>query len=157
MKQEGLDTILQDRENDSSQLIEVLLDIQEKFRYLPEDMLREVSVRMKVPLIEVYRVANFYKAFSLNPQGRHLLTVCNGTACHVKGSPKLVDEAQTLLGLNPGETSADGEFTLETVNCVGACALSPVAILDGQYYEHVTPSRLRAILESVRKKQEAKA
>ncbi len=143
-----------ERERDASQLIEILLDVQEEHKYLPEDVLREVARRLQVPLIEVYRVANFYKAFSLQPQGKHLLTVCLGTACHVKGAPKLVDEAGRLLRVSPGETTEDGLFTLEAVNCLGACALSPVAIIDGKYYEHVTPRKLRSIVNTTRKQEQ---
>lgn len=150
MNIDKVDVILEDCQNDPHQLIEVLMDIQEEYRYLPEDALRNVAVKMNLPLIEVFRVANFYKTFSLNPLGRHVLTVCQGTACHVKGAPKLVDEAVAQLGIQPGETTADGEITLETVNCVGACALSPVAILDGKYYEHVTPAKLRSIIAESR-------
>jgi NADH:ubiquinone oxidoreductase subunit E len=143
-----IDAVLENREGDGSQLVEVLLDIQEKYKYLPEDMLREVSRRLNLPLIEVFRVANFYRAFSLSPQGEHLLTVCLGTACHVRGAPKLIDEACRILNIAPGDTTNDGKFTLETVHCLGACALSPVAIIDGKYYEHVTPGKLRSIIGS---------
>jgi len=95
-------------------------------------------------------LANFYKAFSLKPRGRHLITVCEGTACHVQGSPRLVDEVLSQLKVEAGEPTADGAFTVETVNCVGACALAPVAIIDGKYYEHMTPAKLRDLLEAVR-------
>jgi len=105
---------------------------------------------LDVPLIEVFRLANFYQAFSLKPRGRHLVTVCQGTACHVQGAPKLVDEVLGQLGVEPGETTKDGAFTVETVNCLGACALAPVIIIDGQYYEHMTSMKLRDLIEAFR-------
>jgi len=131
-------------------VMEALQDIQEEYRYLPEEAMCRVSEALEVPLIEVFRLANFYKAFSLKPRGRHLITVCEGTACHVQGSPRLVDEVLSQLKVEAGETTADGAFTVETVNCVGACALAPVAIIDGKYYEHMTPAKLRDLLEAVR-------
>ena len=90
---------------------------------------------MGVPLIEVFRLANFYKAFSLQPRGRHLLTVCTGTACHVRGAPRMLDEVVAELQVEPGETTADRAFTVETVNCLGACALGPVVVIDGKYHD----------------------
>jgi NADH-quinone oxidoreductase subunit E len=140
--------ILSNHENAKTNLIEILHDIQETYSFLPEDALRAVSEHLQVPLIEVFRVANFYKAFSLKPPGRHLLTLCMGTACHVRGSSKLLDEVTGRLGIQPGETTGDGEITLETVNCLGACALGPVAILDGQYHDRVTFAKLRALIDA---------
>ena len=113
-----------------------------------------VSEALEVPLIEVFRLANFYKAFSLKPRGRHLITVCEGTACHVQGSPRLVEEALSQLDVEPGETTKDGAFTVETVNCVGACALAPVVIIDGKYYDHMTSGKLRGLLEAVRQQDQ---
>jgi len=147
-----IDQILQNRQGSSSELIEVLQDVQETLSYLPEDVLRVVSERLSVPLIEVFRVANFYKAFTLKPRGRHLVTVCMGTACHVRGAPKFADEVLGLLKIKPGETTADGEFTVETVNCLGACALGPIIILDGKYYEHMTAGKLRVLILKISKK-----
>ena len=109
-----------------------------------------VSEALDVPLIEVFRLANFYKAFSLKPRGRHLITVCEGTACHVQGSPRVVEELLRQLDVEAGETTSDGAFTVETVNCVGACALAPVVIIDGTYHAHMTPGKLSELLESVR-------
>lgn len=118
----GVDSILKDRKQESKELIDVLQDIQARYNCLPEEALKAVSERLKVPQIGVFRVANFYKAFTLKPRGKHLLTVCMGTACYVRGSPKLLDEVLGLFKVKPGETTADGEFTVETVNCLGACA-----------------------------------
>ncbi len=143
---EAVGKILCRHGTDRTVLVEVLHDLQQEFRYLPEDALRAVADRLGVPLIEVFRVATFYKAFTLRPRGRHLLTLCTGTACHVRGSEKLLEEVQGFYGIAPGETTADGELTLETVNCLGACALGPVAVLDDTYHHHMSGSRLRALL-----------
>lgn len=154
-----LRTILAGREGQSDQLIEVLQDIQAEFQYLPEEGLRMVSKVLDVPPIEVFRVANFYKAFSLTPRGRHLLTVCMGTACHVRRAPRLLDTAKGDLDISPGETTGDGAFTLERVNCLGCCALGPVVVLDGVYYDHTTSAKLRKLIAAVREqeKNEGKA
>jgi NADH-quinone oxidoreductase subunit E len=113
-----------------------------------------VSEALDVPLIEVFRLANFYKAFSLKPRGRHLITVCEGTACHVQGSPRVVEEVLLQLDVQPDETTKDGAFTVETVNCVGACALAPVVIIDGKYHDHMTSAKLRSLLETVRQQDQ---
>jgi len=145
-----LDGIVQGRGSDPFDIMEILQDIQAAYHYLPEEALCRVSETMGVPLIEVFRLANFYKAFSLKPRGRHLITVCMGTACHVRNSPRFLDEVRRRLSVEPGGTTLDGEFTLETVNCLGACALAPVVIMDGKYYEHMTPAKLGSLLGAVR-------
>ena len=129
------------------QLIAILQDVQDEFGYLPEEALRRVSERLGVPLIQVYGVATFFKAFRLKPRGRHLVTVCMGTACYVRGAPAVLEELKRLLGVQPGETTEDMEFTLETVNCLGACALGPVVVVDDEYHEKVTPGKVKKILE----------
>jgi NADH:ubiquinone oxidoreductase subunit E len=145
-----IDALLQGKGAETFDVLEVLHEIQSQYRYLPEAALVHVARMLDTPLIEVFRLANFYKAFTLKPRGKHLLTVCLGTACHVKGAPRFVDEVVLQLQVKPGETTRDGMFTVETVNCVGACALAPVVIVDGKYFDHVTPARLRNILASVR-------
>lgn len=145
-----LDSILHKRGKSRYQLIEVLQDIQSSYNYLPEDILRTVAEELEVPPIEVFRVANFYKAFALKPRGKHLLTVCMGTACHVRGAPKFLDEVLGQLKVKPGETTGDGAFTVETVNCLGACALGPVVVLDGKYYKHMTAGKLRTLIQETR-------
>ncbi len=147
-----LEAILEDKESRPDQLIEVLQEMQTQFHYLPEDELRIVAERLGVPQIEVFRVAKFYKAFSLTPRGRHLLTICMGTACHVRGAPRLLDTAAGQLNVSPGETTADRGFTLERVNCLGCCALGPVAVLDGVYRDHITPGTLHKLINAVRKR-----
>jgi NADH:ubiquinone oxidoreductase subunit E len=150
MDRSRLEEILKGRGSDPYDVMEVLQDIQAAYHYLPEEALWRVAEAMGVPLLEVFRLANFYKAFSLAPRGRHLMTVCMGTACHVRESPRFLSEVKRQLQVEPGGTTPDGEFTLETVNCLGACALAPVVILDGTYYEHMTPAKLRDLLATVR-------
>ena len=145
-----IDEVLQGRPAQPSQLVEVLQDVQQVFGFVSEEAMRMVSQRLAVPLIEVYRVANFYKAFSLKPRGRHLITVCTGTACHVRGAARMLDEVAGQLHVLPGETTEDGAFTIENVNCLGACALGPVVVLDGEYHHHMTPAKLRKLVQSVR-------
>lgn len=157
MSTNGLGRILEGREGKPSQLVEVLQDIQEAHGYLSENTMKIVSEKLGVPLIEVFRVANFYKAFSLVPRGRHLLTLCTGTACHVRGAPLLILEAASQLGADPGETTRDGLFTLECVNCLGACAIGSVAVLDGQVLPHMTPSKLRRLIRSIQKTEQQEA
>jgi len=146
--------ILNARPPEPSQLIEVLQDVQEADGHVSEDAMQTVSDRLAVPLIEVYRVANFYNAFSLKPRGRHLITVCMGTACHVRGAPRMLDEVLGQLGVEAGETTEDGMFTVERVNCLGACALGPVVVLNGAYHHHMTPGKLRRLIQSVREAEQ---
>lgn len=131
--------------NDGS-VLSLLHDVQEEYKYLPESVLREISRKTGKPLIELYRVATFYKAFSLTPEGKHKIITCSGTACHVRGSNSIAREISRILGIEPGCTSPDGEYTFETVNCVGACALAPVVILDGKYYPNMTVRKVRNLL-----------
>ncbi|OHB73366.1 MAG: hypothetical protein A2V70_05105 [Planctomycetes bacterium RBG_13_63_9] len=147
---QSLEEIVTSRRGMPSQLIEVLQDLQEAEGFVSEDAMRMVSEQLDVPLIEVYRVASFYKAFTLAPRGRHVITVCMGTACHVRGAPRMLDEVLGQLDVRPGETTEDGNFTVERVNCLGACALGPVVVLDGVYHDHMTPGKLRKLIQSVR-------
>ena len=156
MELSKLEAMLKGRESRPDQLIEVLQDMQATFQYLPEEGLRTVAERLGVPPIEVFRVANFYKAFTLVPRGRHLLTVCMGTACHVRGAPRLLDTVEGQLNVSPGETTADGAFTLERVNCLGCCAIGPVVVLDDVYHDHITPSKLRRLVTAVYKQDKEK-
>lgn len=130
---------------DTSALIQVLLDIQREHNWLPKDTLMLVSEKLGVPLTQVYYVATFYKAFSLLPKGRHSVSVCLGTACQVRGAPSLLDKVMTALGMKAGETSRDMRFSLETVNCVGCCALGPVMVVDGKYHSNPSGRRLEQI------------
>lgn len=145
-----VEEILETYERRSEHVVDVLQDVQREAGYIPEEAVRAVSSGLNVPLIEVYRVARFYKAFSLSPRGRHVITVCLGTACHVRGAPRMLDEVRGQLGIEPGETTEDKMFTLESVNCLGACALGPIVVLDGDYHGHMTPNKLRKLVQSVR-------
>ncbi len=133
---------------DKSALIQVLLAIQNENRWLSKDALNWVSQRLGVPLTQIYHIATFYKAFSLKPQGRHSISVCMGTACHVRGAAALLDKTTDMLKIKPGETSRDMRFTLNTVNCLGCCALGPVLMIDGRYHSNPSAGRLKEIFES---------
>jgi NADH:ubiquinone oxidoreductase subunit E len=152
MELSKLDTMLESRESRPDQLIEVLQDMQAEYEYLPKEGLCIVSERLNVPLIEVYRVASFYKAFTLMPHGRHSLTLCQGTSCHVRGSQMLLDTVRGQLDILPGQTTKDGAFTLKTVNCLGCCALGPVVVLDDVYHDRMTPRKLRRLIEAARRR-----
>jgi NADH-quinone oxidoreductase subunit E len=127
-------TILNKHDSQRRALIPILQDIQAEYNYLPELALKIVSRSLDLPLIDVVGVATFYRAFSLKPRGRHVVTVCLGTACHVRGGPKILDEFEKKLNIKAGETTEDRNFTLEVVNCLGACALGPITVVDGNYH-----------------------
>lgn len=149
MKSQQMETILKGRGSQPHQLIEVLQDVQESYGYIPEEAMREISKTLGVPLIEVYRVASFYKAFKLKPSGKYVITICNGTACHVRGAQLLLDQATSQLGIEPGEVTDDGMFSIEYVNCLGACALGPIASENGSYHHHMTPAKLKEFINSL--------
>jgi NADH-quinone oxidoreductase subunit E len=145
-----IEDLLNDRKDgENGSLMSVLEDVQARYRYLPKDALILISERMGVPLSQAYSVATFYNAFSLKPKGRHVISVCLGTACIVRGARKVLERASHKLGIQPGETTEDGEFTLETVNCLGACALGPVAVVDGTYYGQMSGLEADALLREV--------
>jgi NADH-quinone oxidoreductase subunit E len=133
---------------DKSALIQMLLSIQRENRWLSNDALVWVSRKLGVPLTQIYHIATFYKAFSLKPQGRHSVSVCMGTACHVRGAPRLLDKVMETLNIKPGETSRDRQFTLNTVNCLGCCALGPVMMVDGKYHSNPSAGELKEIFEA---------
>ena len=127
-------------------LIAILGDIQTEYGYLPEEALRTLSDKMDCSLVDVYGMATFYRSFSLEPRGKHLISVCLGTACHVRGAPRVVEEFCRQLGIQAGETTADKEFTLETANCLGACALGPTVVIDGRYFSKVRRTMVEQLL-----------
>lgn len=135
---------------ESGDLLSMLQAVQKEYGYLPEERLRDIANTLEMPLIDVYGVATFYGSFSLTPRGRHQVKVCLGTACHVRGSSRIGKEIEKRLDIKPGETSEDGEFSLETVMCLGCCAIGPVVVVDGSYHGHVTAAKLDSILEGVR-------
>ena len=134
---------------DKSTLIAVLQDIQEAFNYLPKQALKTAAKAMDIPLARVYEVATFYTAFSLKPRGEHVVKICMGTACHVRGASAIQDKMERTLGIKPGETTADGKFSLETVNCVGACALGPVVVINTDYHGQVTMAKVDKIIGKI--------
>jgi NADH-quinone oxidoreductase subunit E len=131
-------------------LIGILQDIQTKERYLPRKALVQVSKSLDIPLPRIYEVATFYKAFSLEPKGRHTIQVCLGTACHVREGERVLDYLESRLELKAGETTKDKTFTLESVNCLGACALGPVMVVNGKYFGHINTGRIESILKEYR-------
>lgn len=135
---------------DCGGLMAILEEIQESYGYLPEEALRVVAHTTQRPLVDVYGVATFYHSFSLEPRGRHLVCACQGTACHVRGSAMIVQELERQLGIKAGQTTPDGEFTLETANCLGACALGPIVVVDGTYHSKVDVAAVKDILSEVR-------
>lgn len=130
-------------------LLAILQDIQAQENWLPREALARVADKLQVPLTRVYGMATFFRAFSLKPRGKHICTVCMGTACHVRGAPKLVEKIERDMKIKAGETTPDLEFTLETVNCVGACALGPLVILDGTYHGNITSAKLDKVLKGI--------
>ncbi len=131
-------------------LIPILQDIQEKYRYLPEECLIIVAERLQIPLIEVYGVATFYQSFSLIPKGEHIITVCLGTACYIRGGTNMVDVLTKELNIKPGETTKDKKFTLETVNCLGCCAIGPMVLIDDEYYGEMTPQKVIKLIKTLK-------
>ncbi len=132
-------------------LVQVLQDIQGRFHWLPPEALERAAEALGVPLAQVYGVATFYKAFNLTPQGRHVCTVCLGTACHVRGGDAILEQFERTLGISAGQTTPDGDYKLERVNCLGACALAPLAVIDGRYHGRMTEAKVEALLAEARK------
>lgn len=131
---------------DKEQLIPILQDTQAEFHYLPKEVLTQVSDTMGIPLSRVYSVTTFFKAFSLKPRGKHLINVCLGTACHVRGTSKVLEQLERSLNTSRGETTSDFKFTLETVNCMGCCALGPVVNIDGEYFGQLSADKVDSLL-----------
>ena len=129
-------------------LIQLLLDMQSEFNWIPKEAILSISARFQIPISQVYRVASFYKAMSLTPRGKHVVSVCLGTACHVRGGPRIMDKAEESLGIKAGKTTQDMKFTLERVNCLGCCALGPVVVVDKDYHGKVAPAKVKEVLES---------
>lgn len=148
---EGLRELLRQHEHDRGGLIAILEAVQARYGHLPEGALRAVAEETGRPLVDVFGVATFYRFFTLKPRGKHLVCACLGTACHVRGAPRVVEELERQLGIRRGETTPDKQFTLETVNCLGACALGPVVVIDGRYFSKVRKSRVRQLLDDAAK------
>jgi NADH:ubiquinone oxidoreductase subunit E len=150
MDADGVLAVLDKRSEGRGGLIAILQDIQARYNYLPADALRLVADRTGTPLVDVYGVATFYRSFSLKPRGRHLCSVCLGTACHVRGSQLVAEELERELKIRAGQTTPDGEFTLEAVNCLGACALGPIVVVDGRYHANVDQPHVPKLIKEAR-------
>ncbi len=139
--------VLAKYQHDKGMLVSILQDIQEEYNYLPRESLKQVSKTLDVPFSQLYSIATFFKALRLTPRGRHLINVCLGTACHVRGAVKVLEATEREMGIKSGGTTDGLEFTLETVNCVGACALGPVVIVDGEYHGQMKTEKVKDILK----------
>jgi len=146
---EEIDQIINQEAFGEGSLITALEAIQTRYSYLPSEAIILASDRFGIPLSQIYSVATFYNAFSLKPKGKHCLQVCMGTACHVRGSPQVLDRLQTKLGISAGETSRDHLYTLETVHCLGACALGPIVVTDGEYSGQMNSQKIDRLLKSL--------
>lgn len=146
-----LDKILDRHGHDPANIIAILQDMQAEVNWLPEEDLRSVCTELKIPFSKMMSLASFYRAFSLTPRGKHIVQVCLGTACHVRGAVRIVDTIQRELGVEAGGTDQDLNFTLETVNCLGACALGPIMVIDGEYHGGLTSAKATRLLKQAKK------
>ncbi|MBC8460112.1 MAG: NAD(P)H-dependent oxidoreductase subunit E [Deltaproteobacteria bacterium] len=147
----GINSILKKHDYEQSSIIGILQDLQEKENYLPEKDLEHISERLSMPLPRIYRIASFYNAFSLTPRGKYLINVCLGTACHVRGAANVLDRVKIELGIDVGGMTEDKLFSLETVNCLGACALGPVVVIGDEYHGQMTPVKVESTIKKYRK------
>ena len=147
MDQDRVDKIVDQHQCQASSLIQILLDIQAENHWLPRWALERVSQRLEVPFSRTQHIATFYKAFSLVPKGRHQVHICMGTACHVRGAGRILDKVEDLTGIKPGETDLDLKFSLETVNCLGCCALGPVMEIDGKTHGKLSSAKTAKVLK----------
>ena len=147
MDKDTVEKILDKYRGNPGALIHVLMEIQEENHWLPKEVLNEVGLQLGVPLSRVMQVATFYKTFSLTPKGRHEVHVCSGTSCHLRGSKRLTDKVQDLIGIRPGETDANARFSLENGNCLGCCTLGPEIVIDGNHHARVTPDKADDVLK----------
>lgn len=149
MATQEVNQILKHYGNDPTDIIAILQDVQHAYRYLPKDVMETLAAKLDIPLSRIYHLATFFRAFSLEPRGKHELQVCLGTACHVRGAPRILEAIERGLKIRAGETTPDLQYTLETVNCVGACALGPVVVVDGQSKGKLTPQRAERLLKQI--------
>jgi len=146
-----IDSIVKKHKGAKSGLIGMLQDVQNEYSYLPKDALLHIAEKLNTPVSHVYSLATFYKAFSLKPRGKHLISLCMGTACHVRGAEKILEELERVLKIKSGETTDDSLFTLEAVNCLGACALGPLMAINGEYYGKMSLKKINGILKKYEK------
>lgn len=147
MDNEKVEQILDEHQGKAGSLIRVLMEIQSEINWLPREVLMRISEKLEVPFRQVFQIATFYKTFRLEPPGRHEVHVCNGTSCHIRGSQRILDKVQDLLGTRPGETDSNSRFTLVEGNCLGCCTLGPEMIIDGNHHSGVTPDDVEDILK----------
>ena len=153
VEMEKVEPLLEQYEPQRLNLIPILQEVQEKYRYLPQEVLRKVSQKLRMPLTEVYQVATFYRCFSLVPRGKHVIQVCLGTACHVRGAPRVLDRILRDLKMAGPGTSPDLQFTVETVRCIGCCGLAPVARVDNKNtHPHLTQTKVAGLLKKYQDK-----
>jgi len=150
MTHSQIDTIIEQNGGKGSAILSILQDLQTKEKYLPKEALEYIGEKLDIPLNKIYRIATFYRAFSLSPRGKHEVCVCMGTACHVRGAQRIIDQVKLALDIRPGETTKDQNFTLETVNCLGVCAAGPVVAIDGQYFGKMSPGKVGGTLKKFR-------
>jgi len=148
MEIEKIDQIIDKHNCEPSNLLQILLELQSSNNWLPKEVLKRVSERLEVPLTRIRHIATFYKAFSLVPKGRHKVHICVGTACHVRGASRILDTVGEATGIKPGETDMDMKFSVETVNCLGCCALGPVMEIDGKTHGKMSPAQTASILKN---------
>ncbi|UCD04824.1 MAG: NAD(P)H-dependent oxidoreductase subunit E [candidate division WOR-3 bacterium] len=146
-----VENILRQNGHRKERIIQILSDIQRIYNYLPKEVLQYISGRLRLPLSEIYSIATFYAAFSLKPRGKHLVTVCMGTACHVRGAPAVLSRLEERLGVESGGTTSDNQFTLKTVNCLGACALAPIVVVDEEYHGQTTVNKVDKLVKTYEK------
>lgn len=148
MDKDRIDQIIDKHQCEASALIQILLDVQSENHWLPKEALERIGQRLNVPLTRVQHIATFYKAFSVVPKGRHSVHICMGTACHVRGATRILDTVEDLTGIRPGETDLEMKYSLETVNCLGCCALGPVMEVDGKTHGKMVPSKTADVLKN---------
>lgn len=148
MEIEKIDQIIDKHNCEASNLLQIMLELQSSNNWLPKEVLKRVSERLDVPLTRIQHIATFYKAFSLVPKGRHKVHICVGTACHVRGASRILDTVEEATGIKPGETDMDMKFSVETVNCLGCCALGPVMEINGKTHGKMSPAQTASILKN---------
>jgi NADH-quinone oxidoreductase subunit E len=147
MDNDKIDQIINKHQGKANSLIQVLLEIQHENHWIPHEVLDRVSKKLDVPLNRIMQIVTFHKTFSLIPKGRNEVHVCTGSSCNVRGSTRLLDKIEDLIGIKPGETDSDSKFSLETSNCLGSCNLGPEIIVDGKHYGKVTPDKVKDVLK----------
>ena len=151
-----IDSIINKYSAKGQALIPILQEIQSNLNWLPPEVLSAVAKKLDIPLIDIYSVVTFYRSFRLKPRGKHLITICLGTACHVRGAPRVLDNIQRKLNMKIDETTKDNLFTLETVNCLGACALGPVVVVDNEYHGQMTKTKVDLLIKDLKRPKKSK-